>query len=88
MSRFEFQFIDLVGFGDEPQWSRAHTTDGPCDGCCCGVSVCEDCGGRLHQAPVNHENIWVHKHATYCEREQADEVGLRVPTRAAAPAAR
>lgn len=69
--RFEWRHRQDDGW----TWSNAHTTDGPCSGCCPtnALSNCPRCGGRLHRDIAIIDNRL--SGALFCQQERTDDHG-------------
>jgi hypothetical protein len=78
--RFQWKLMD----GHEQRWSKEHTLEGTCPGCCCnGPKTCPDCGGREHGEPVEGMTAdgWESVHAEICQQEREDGIGDPAETR-------
>lgn len=78
--RFQWKLMD----GNEQRWSKEHTLEGPCSGCCCnGPKTCRECGSREHSQPVEGMTAdgWESVDATMCQQQREDEIGDPAETR-------
>ena len=74
---FRWQITDPTN----PSWSRWHSLEGACSGCCCnGPTACPDCGGREHQEPAESISTMDAPHNTLCQSCREDIVGEVVAT--------
>lgn len=74
MAAFRWKQFD----GGERVWSRWHGAQDDCAACCCGgPKRCSDCGGRLHEEPVEGltSDGWESVHSVLCEACREDMLG-------------